>query len=72
AAADIPSRTRTQNKFSRSFNTTLDAITNTSLIRCCFDPLKPPYGYETSHDRHLGTIDTGGIPGLGESLNYVA
>ncbi|WP_206750128.1 hypothetical protein, partial [Cryobacterium sp. TmT3-12] len=37
-----------QNKFSRSFNTTLDAINNTSLIRCCYDPLKPPMGFETS------------------------
>ena len=37
----MPSRTRSQNKFSRTFMTNLDAINSTSLKRCCYDPLKP-------------------------------
>ena len=53
AAADIPSRTRSQNTFSRSFNTTLDAINNTSLVGCCYDPLKLPQKYKTSHRSDL-------------------
>ena len=28
-----------------------DIINNTSFIRCCYDPLKPPMGYETSQCR---------------------
>ena len=72
---DMPSRTRSQNRFSRSFMTTLDAINNTSLIRCCYDPLKPPLSFRdiwwaiggahgSKYSQWRSTAITGGAQGV--------